>query len=196
MPNSTEIRIRLGMVATTPRRYHSVCSRTSAPCRRRPGVERRARPAAAPSYRAGRARLRIRTMPSEARSQFARSAGFWVDKSPDAASVEARRLPRIARRPERADGARAKPRSARALSMRRRCIAWRLKRSDGFSWPAFKPAVDVSTRPCRYSVPSRTMPSRTIGRELLAQTHYWRSVALGGRGNWTPLNPRPPTRVD
>ena len=118
----------------------------------------------------------------EARVHFKKAAGYWVDDLPDAASVEASchagLLDTLAGRPGVArtavERAVQQARTMGRLSVEVEC------RVDAAR-------IDVHLR--QYAGATALLneislgDDRTIGPELEAQVHYWRSRALGGRGD-------------
>ncbi len=178
VPNSTEIRIRLGMVAT---RLADTAS-AAAHLRRaaddlESGGDRDLLPLlhtalGEHAYEAGQL--------SEAHKQFSRSSAMWIDESPDAASVEARAylglLDGLSARRRESDAAlgqsiaHAKTMHRVALEARGRIFLARLH----IGGRRFEEAMQVLSTIADDAGPA-------IGRELLAQAYYWRSVALAGQ---------------
>ncbi|MBI4486289.1 MAG: protein kinase, partial [Acidobacteria bacterium] len=120
---------------------------------------------------------------SDARTHFAAASALWTDTLPDAASVEARLYLGLV---DALDG-----RRAQAVAAIRACLAQ--ARTMG------RVSLEQRSRVylARIAVTERNFDeavrilneippddaSRTIGRELRAQVHYWRSRALAGRGD-------------
>ena len=178
-PNTTEIRIRLGMVATRlgDTANAEVYLRLAA-TDLEAGGDRDLLPLlytalGEQAYEAGNT--------AGARVEFERSAALWTDETPDAASVEARAylalLDGLAGK--RREGELALNRTIEyaqgmnrvALDARGRVFLARLH----IEGRRFDEAVQVLS-----SIPDEA--ELTIGRELLAQARYWRSVALAGEG--------------
>jgi serine/threonine protein kinase/tetratricopeptide (TPR) repeat protein len=127
------------------------------------------------AYESGRLR--------EARTHFAAASALWTDTLPDAASVEARLYLGLV---DALDG-----RRAQAVAAIRACLA-QARAMGRFSLEqrsrVFLARIAVTER--HFDDALRILDeippddaSRTIGRELRAQVHYWRSRALAGRGD-------------
>ena len=178
-PHSTEIRIRLGIVATRLGDFagsQTYFQRAAADLEA--GGDRDLLPLlhtarGEHAYEAGDT--------IEARGQFERSAALWTDDTPDAASVEARAwvglLDGLAAKRPASEAALSKTiEHARtmhrvALEARGRIFLARLHAAGR----RFDEAMQVLV-----SIPDDA--EQTIGRELQAQARYWRSVALAGQG--------------
>jgi hypothetical protein len=178
-PHSTEIRIRLGMVATRlADSANADAYLGSAAAALEAGGDRDLLPLL---YTALGERAYEAGNTAEARMQFQRSAALWTDQTPDAASVEAgaylglldglggkRREGEMAlnRTIEYAQGM-----NRVGLEARGRIFLARLyidgRRHDD--------AVQALS-----SIPADA--EQIIGRELQAQARYWRSVAFSGQG--------------
>jgi hypothetical protein len=119
---------------------------------------------------------------AEARAAFGEASTFWTATLPDPASVEARGylgfLEALDGRPDRGQ-TELRLVLDQARKMGRIALEARAR--------LFLARIDIDRR--RYDAALRTLdgippddPARTIGQELRAQTHYWRSRALTGRG--------------
>ena len=179
VPNSPEIRIRLGMTAT---RLGDTEAAGAHLRRAAADVEASGERDLLPLLYTAFGELAYESGDlAEARSQFARSAQLWVDESPDAASVEARAylglldgLSGSRRESETAldqSSQHARTMHRVALEARARIFLARLHAAAG----RFEDAVQVLS-----TIPEDA--DQAIGRESQAQARYWRSVALGGLG--------------
>ena len=178
-PHSIEVRIRLGMVATRlgdSASAENYLRRAAADLTA--GGDRDLLPLlytalGEQAYESGNT--------VEARAQFAQSASLWTDDTPDAASVEARAYLGLldGLSAKHGEGEAALRRSVEhaatmhrvALEARGRIFLARLH----IDRRRFDDAVEVLTA-------IRDVGQQTIGRELQAQAHYWRSVALAAQG--------------
>ena len=126
------------------------------------------------AYEAGR--------PGEARMRFSDAAALWTDDLPDAASVEARAYlglldaldGKTARGREAVQVSLDQARKMGAFALEARCRL-HLARIDV---AALKPDAAVNTL---IAIP--TDRENTLGLELQAQVHHWRSVAMKARGD-------------
>jgi hypothetical protein len=180
VPNSTEIRIRLGMTAT---RLGDAGSAAAHLRRAAADLEASGERDLLPLLYTAFGGLAYESGDfAEARSQFARSAQLWVDESPDAAAVEATAYVGLL---DGLKGSRRESETALAQSIeharamhrvvleaRARVFLARLHCSDR----RFDTAVQVLA-----AIPDDA--EQGIGRELQAQAQYWRSVAFAGLGN-------------
>jgi tetratricopeptide (TPR) repeat protein len=125
-------------------------------------------------YESGRA--------AQARAAFGEASTFWTATLPDPASVEARVylgfLEALDGRPDRGQ-TQLRLVLDQARKMGRIALEARAR--------LFLARIDIDLK--QYDAALRTLdgippddPARTIGQELRAQTHYWRSRALTGRG--------------
>ena len=117
----------------------------------------------------------------EARTQFVRASELWTDDLPEAASVEARAYVGLldGRRGQLVKGRSAavasleQARRLRRVALEARCLLF-LARIDVFAG-RFDDAIDRLAQ-----IPMKTEPS--LGPELRAQIHYWRSRVRRARG--------------
>jgi tetratricopeptide (TPR) repeat protein len=121
--------------------------------------------------------------PHDARAHFSRASALWTDDLPDAASVEGRAhlglIEVLEGQPERGRtqvvASLEQARKMRRLSLEVLCRVF-LARID---MARRRPDDAIRTLS---EIPSDDA-SRTVGRELRAQVHYWRGQALAARGN-------------